>query len=266
MLLVLSAVDDETGAAHEEATGQRLPGCTVLREHRPGLSHARNRALAACDDEDVIAFLDDDSIAPPGWLPSMHEAWERAAARTACLGGPIRPRFEPPGRPSWLTDALLPVVTALDHGPEPLDLDPNVTTVYGANVSFRCGPLRAVGGFDPGLGHRGARTGFGEEDAAERALHRSGWGVRYDPAPWVEHVIAPERLRRPAFLRRRMRYGAVLGAERRRSPGLAARQLATSALGAPLAALRGDQARAMERATRVAENAGVLLGPVLARR
>ena len=69
-----------------------------------------------------------------------------------------------------------------------------------------------------------------------------------------------------AFLRRRFAYGAGLGARGGRAPARAARQLASSAVGAPLAALRGDAVLAMERATRAAENAGVLLAPVLARR
>ena len=80
------------------------------------------------------------------------------------------------------------------------------------------------------------------------------------------HVIPPERTTRPAFLRRRLRYGVGLGARGGRGPGRAGRQLASSAAGVPVAAARGDEALALDRATRVAENAGVLLAAVLARR
>jgi len=237
----------------------------VLTEPRPGLSRARNRGLVECDDDDVIAFVDDDAIVGDDWHDAMQAAWERAESRVACIGGPIRPRFEG-ARPSWLSDRLLPVLTTLDHGPEARDLDPFETTVYGANVAFRAGPLRDVGGFDPGLGHGGRPTGFGEEDEAECALYRAGYAIRYEPAPWVWHVIPAGRTTRAAFLRRRLDYGVGLGARGGRGPARAARQLASSAAGVPVAVARRDAALAMERATRVAENAGVLLAPVLARR
>jgi len=264
VVLVVSGGGEGTAAAHAGAAAEVGAEATVLREPRLGLSHARNRALAGAQDGDVLAFVDDDAMVGEGWLAAMRRAWARAPAATACIGGPIRPRFVE-RRPNWLSDALLPVVTTLDLGPEPLTLDPEVTTVFGANVAFRAGPLRDVGGFDPALGHHGGRTWFGEEDAAERALHRAGFAVRYDPGPWVWHVIDPARLRPAAFLARRARYGAGLGARGARGPQVAARQAATSAAGAPLALLRGDERLAMERATRAAENAGALVGRLTAR-
>ena len=158
-----------SGGAAPDAFG---PDVAVLHEPRPGLSRARNRALAECADDEVLAFVDDDAIAGDGWRAAMEAAWDRAEAAVACIGGPIRPCFEAE-RPAWLSDRLLPVLTTLDYGPEPRDLDPFATTVYGANVAFRAGPLRDVGGFEPGLGHGGRPTGFGEEDEAERALARA---------------------------------------------------------------------------------------------
>jgi glycosyltransferase involved in cell wall biosynthesis len=263
VLLVLSGLDDGTAAAHEAAGAASV---SVVREPRPGLSNARNRALAECADDDVVAFLDDDAIVGDGWLQAMHAAWEHAGSDVACIGGPIQPRFESGQRPAWLSDRLLPVLTTLDYGPEALDLDPSITTLYGANVSFRAGPLRDVGGFDPALGHGGRSTGFGEDDEAERALARAGYRIRYEPGPSVWHVIPAERARRAPFLRRRFDYGVGLGARNGRAPARALRQLASSAAGAPVAAAQRKSALAMERATRVAENAGVLLAPLLARR
>src|SRR5689334_10865056 len=69
-----------------------------LSEPRPGLSHARNRALAwAADaDADVLAFVDDDAIVDPGWYSALKARWDEAPADVACIGGPIRPRFATP--------------------------------------------------------------------------------------------------------------------------------------------------------------------------
>src|SRR5829696_8391800 len=70
-MLVCSALDATTLQAHARAAAAKLPGVEVLREPRPGLSHARNRALAACEDDEVIAFLDDDALAGPRWLDRL---------------------------------------------------------------------------------------------------------------------------------------------------------------------------------------------------
>ena len=206
----------------------------------------------------MLAFVDDDALVAPDWLEKLGAAWDAAPERVACIGGPIRPRFESE-RPTWLTDYLLPALTVLDRGDAPLDLDPEVATVYGANISFRVGPLRAVGGFDPEYGHSGDRVWFSEEDEAQRALAAAGHGVRYDPGPWVWHVIPDERLRPGAFLHRRFRYGATLRARGMRPPGVAARQALSSGLGAAAALMVGDRALGMERATRAAENLGALV-------
>jgi glucosyl-dolichyl phosphate glucuronosyltransferase len=264
-MLVCSGLTESQTEEHARAARRAVPGIVVLREPRPGLSHARNRALAACEDDDVLAFVDDDALIGPGWLSRLTAAWDAAGEKVACIGGPVRPRFVT-ARPRWLDDAMLPVLSMVDYGPEPLDLDPVVRTVYGANMSFRCGPLRRVGGFDPAFGHRGGRIWFSEEDEAQRALARAGWTVRYAPDAWVWHVVPPERLNRVAFLRRRFSYGATLGVRGARSPALAARQGASSAAGAPVAAVRGDERLFMERALRAAENAGVLAAPLIARR
>lgn len=257
--LVTSGLPDAVVRGHEA----HVQG-VLLREPRTGLSRARNRALAWCGEDDVLAFVDDDAVVDPGWYEALAEAWAGVADDVACIGGPIRPRFDAE-RPAWLSDPLLPMLTLLDLGPEPLELDPTVTTVYGANISFRAGPLRAVGGFDPAFGHSDGRVWFSEEDEAQRALVELGWRTRYEPGPGVRHVIPAERLAARAFLRRRFAYGATLGVRRARPARVAARQALSSALGCVPAALAADRVRLMERAVRAAENAGVLLGPLTRR-
>jgi GT2 family glycosyltransferase len=259
VMIVCSGLGDPQVEAHQRAAQAALPGALVLSEPETGLSRARNRALAECADEDVIAFLDDDALVGQGWLGRLRAAWDAADARVACIGGPIRPRFTGV-RPGWLTDALLPALTVLDYGSAPLDLDPNVRSVYGANCSFRAGPLRAIGGFDPRYGHSGTGLWFSEEDEAQRALFRAGYKVRYAPDAWVWHVIPPDRLSRRAVLERRFRYGATLGARKGRSRVTALVQTVRSSIGLAVALAKRDDNLVMERAYRAVENAGVLAG------
>jgi GT2 family glycosyltransferase len=231
-----------------------------LSEPRPGLSHARNRALAWAAEvgADALAFVDDDAVVDPGWYETLRARWDEAPGDVACIGGPIRPRFSVPP-PPWFSDGIAHVLTLLDRGASVRDLDPDVEAVYGANISFRVDPLRAVGGFDPSLGHSGSRAFFGEEDEAQRALVRLGYRVRYVPDAGVTHVIPADRLTRASFVRRRYAFGKALGARGGRSRVLAARQALASGGGAAVAGVTGRDALAMERVVRAAENLGVLV-------
>lgn len=241
-------------------------GVRVLEEPASGLSRARNRALAAVGDDVVLAFVDDDAVVHSGWYEAMTRAWAEAPADVGCVGGPIWPRWPDGAPPDWVSPAILPALTLLDLGRGELELDPGDTTVYGANISFRAGPLRAAGGFDPAFGHAGKRVFFSEEDEAQRALARAGFRTLYVPDAVVDHVIPRERLARRSFVRRRFAYGRALGVRRVRPRRVALRQLASSAAGAFAAGLTGQDALFMERAVRAAENAGVLAGSLRAAR
>jgi GT2 family glycosyltransferase len=264
LAVVTSGLGEEAVAEHREASE-----ATVLEEPRAGLSRARNRALAwaAEGDAPVLAFVDDDAVAEPGWYEALSRRWEEAPDEVACVGGPIRPRYAV-APPPWLSDGISFALTLLDRGPDVRDLDPDLEAVYGANVSFRVDALRLIGGFDPGLGHgsNGRAIFFAEEDEAQRALVRLGYRVRYVPDAAVEHVIPPERLTRESFLRRRFAFGTALGMRGGRTRQVAARQALQSGAGAIAATARGDQALAMERAVRAAENAGALYGSIRPRR
>jgi GT2 family glycosyltransferase len=246
-----------SGLDPAELEGHRAAGVPVLVEPRPGLSRARNRALAWAGEGDdaVLAFVDDDAVAAEGWFEALRRRWDEAPAEVACIGGPIRPRFAVPP-PPWFSEGIAHVLTLLDRGDSPRDLDPAVEAVYGANVSFRAGPLRRAGGFDPGLGHATGRVYFGEEDEAQRALARLGYRTRYVPDAAVWHLIPPGRLTRRSFLERRFAFGRALGARGGRGRALAARRAAATSAGALVA--RDPRVR-MERAVRAAENLGVLV-------
>jgi GT2 family glycosyltransferase len=237
----------------------------ILEEPLQGLSLARNRALAWCQAGDLLAFVDDDAVATEGWYEALERRWADAPPEVSCIGGPIRPRwpYEPP---DWVSPPILPALTLLDLGDQPRDLDPGVTNVYGANISFRVDALREAGGFNPDFGHSGQRVFFSEEDEAQRALARLGYRTRYVPDAAVWHVIPGSRLTRGSFLRRRFAYGRSLGVRHARTNGLALRQVLSSGAGVVVAAAQRRDALLMERAVRVAENLGVLYGSTSPRR
>lgn len=256
ILVVTSGLTADEVAAHRAAA----PG-PVEAEPQQGLSLARNRALAWTEAKGAgaIAYVDDDAIVDAGWWRALCERWAGADEGIAVIGGPIRPQWDVKP-PAWVSRPILPTLTLLDLGDEECELDPEVTTVFGANVSFAVGPLREVGGFDPAFGHSGRRIFFSEEDQAQRALAARGYRILYAPELGVHHVIPVGRLTRRSFVKRRFAYGRALGARRGRGAGRSLRQIATSGPGALAALARRDQKLFMERAVRTAENAGVLAG------
>jgi hypothetical protein len=233
----------------------------VEAEPAAGLSLARNRALAWAERQGAgtIAYVDDDAIVDQGWWEALSRRWAEAGELVAVIGGPIRPKWSVTP-PSWLSRPILPTLTLLQLGDDELLLDPEVTTVFGANISFAVEPLRAIGGFDPAYGHSGRRIYFSEEDQAQRALAARGHQVLYAPELGVHHVIPAERLTRRSFVRRRFAYGRALGARGGRGALGAVRQLATSGPGALVALVQRKPKLFMERAVRASENAGVLVG------
>lgn len=60
-----------------------------VHEARPGVAHARNAAMAAAGG-DLIAFLDDDEEAPPGWLAALIAVLDEFSADA--VFGPVRAR------------------------------------------------------------------------------------------------------------------------------------------------------------------------------
>jgi peptidoglycan/xylan/chitin deacetylase (PgdA/CDA1 family) len=244
-----------------EREGVRRPAIHRIGPHGPAM--ARNRALAACDAE-VLAFVEDDVVVDAGWLEALATAWSAGGDALGCVGGPLRAGF-PNGRPGWLSDDLLDAFATLDLGVEPIAVDAHERTFHGGNVSFRTSALRAVGGFWPARGHSDGRDWFSEEHEAQRELARAGWRAAYVPEAAAVRIVGRDASRR-LVLRRRLRYGARMGAlVRERRWGYAPRrQLVTSAVGVPVALARRRERLAMDRAARVAESAGALLGPWLA--
>ena len=170
----------------------------VVREPVAGLSRARNTGLAAATG-DVVLFLDDDALAPRGWV-AAHLAVYRRSPGTTAVGGPVVLTW-PEGRPRWLTPGLEHWYSALDHGDEPGPFPPPHGP-YGTNMSLLRSAVLAAGGFTERLGRRGRSLLSGEEAELWQRLWASGASIVYDPATLVLHRVASARSSRRWLLRR----------------------------------------------------------------
>lgn len=180
-------------------------GIVSLRESRLGVAYARNAGWRAAGGE-IVVFFDDDCLAPRDWLRQLTHAMDRAPASVGCVGGPVRAVWPRP-RPTWLSDALLSYLGMQDLGGVARGIAPG-EWLCSNNLAVRRTALESVGGFPEDLGRRGARLVDGAETETERRLMRAGLECRYDPVPWVEHRVEPERLRWRWFLRRAFWGGA----------------------------------------------------------
>ncbi len=169
----------------------------IVREPTPGLSRARNAAVAHTTG-DTLALLDDDAVAAPGWVAAMAEDLERTGAW--CLGGRVLPRW-PGDEPTWLHPQLRYLLSIVDLGDKVRSLRGPLFPC-GTNLAIRRFAFDRVGLFRPALGRHPGSLLSGEEIDLFRRVLRAGGTVAYTPHAVVHHIIPASRLT-PAFLRRR---------------------------------------------------------------
>ena len=242
------------------------PALRAVQEPTPGLSHARNRALAETT-ADWVVYLDDDAFVRPGWRDALLGAVARPGVRL--VGGPIEPRF-PAAPPAWFD----PDQSRRTFGPEGPLPDPAARRGFsGGNLAVERRSLAAVGGFDPGLGMVAGALGLGEEtEMAGRLFDRFGNATWHAPAMAVEHLEpvekqTPRYVARRAFVNGRQSWRYHAGGRGRRagvSVLKAGKQLLTGLALAPVSLVRR---RAGHRALRaLATGAGALAGALDAAR
>jgi GT2 family glycosyltransferase len=166
----------------------RLPGrVRVIPTAGPqGLAASWNTG-AGSSTAAVIAFLDDDAVAEPGWLAALVRPFEDPAV--LATGGVAEPVWTGT-RPRWLGDEWLWVVGCTYAGMARVGA---VRNVFGCNMAFRADVLSELGGFRLGMGRLGhLPLGGGETELCIRARQR--WPGR--PLLAVEDAVVQHHVTR----------------------------------------------------------------------
>jgi hypothetical protein len=187
LAVTLDSIVPQARAAAAEviviSDGADVPTQTLARRHgvklltlpEPrGANAARNAGVAAARAA-LIVFVDDDVLAPAGWLAALLAGVATARPEIDVFGGPIRPLLEG-GGPRACGREPAPI-TALDLG----EHDRDATFVWSANMAIRARALQRTGPFDETL------WGRGEEEDWLRRHAAAGGRVRYLAAAGLHH-------------------------------------------------------------------------------
>lgn len=212
--------------AVESVTGQLRPGdeCLIVIDHNEellartdaaftgrhdvrvlantgsrGLSGARNTAVAH-SRRDILAFLDDDAVAGPGWLARMRRALEDPDV--IGVGTAVLPRWPNGQRPPWFPSEFDWVVGCSYVGLPTVSAE--VRNTIGAGMAFRREAFELAGGFSTMVGRVGTiPTGCEETELCIRVRRaRPSARILYLPDVAVMHRVTLDRLRPSYFLRR----------------------------------------------------------------
>lgn len=225
--------------AHVVTRYQERMNLRYLREPTPGLSRARNLALEHAAGP-IVAFLDDDARATPGWLAALLDAFENDGVVAA--GGPVVISW-PARSPRWVSPAIERWFSGLHLGPAARALSDG-EEVFGCNLAVRRDIARGVGGFAVHLGRVGRRLRSGEDRQFLDLVRQAGDDVLYVPDAVVVHEVLPERLHLTWPLRRAYEQGRSDAQRTRRDASAGVlRSDARSAATKALRGLRGETRR-----------------------
>lgn len=209
VLVVDDGSTDETAAVYD-AWHQMWPAvrARLVWQEATGLSAARNLGLKQ-SDAPLVAYIDDDAMASPGWLTGLIEGFARFGEAAGAVGGPVSVRWTA-NRPRWWRSELDEVFNRFDAGAE-VCLVRFPRLPYGCNFAVRRDTAMQLGGFRTDLGRQKGQLLGGEETELLLRMGRSGIGVGYWPGARVEHMALPQRANRRYVLRRAWMHGRSLG-------------------------------------------------------
>ncbi|WP_214323145.1 glycosyltransferase family 2 protein [Nonomuraea sediminis] len=214
----------------------------VENTHEQGLSGGKNTGADVATG-DIVAYLDDDAVADPGWLEALEEGFQDPDV--VGVGGRTDPLWASKRRPRWFPYEFDWTVGCTYRGmPE---VKAPIRNVMGGNAAFRREVVAEVGGFHSGIGRsvQGRKSrplGCEETEFCIRLSQRKPGAVMlFQPSAVIGHKVSRQRERFAYFRSRCYAEGlskALVTREVGSQDGLASER-AHAMKTLPLGALRG---------------------------
>ena len=210
-------VDNASSPAVPEAVlgplRNRGISCRLVQESRPGIFHARNRAMRE-SQQPLILWIDDDTEFPPDHVTKCLTI-ARQHPEIGCFGGKLLLsldcRF-----PAW-TVSLHPWLAIIDRGDEPITKKtdqwgfwepPTAGAVVRREVIARYLEFVDTLPAKYSIGQVGDKNLMrGEDSLLMRMADRAGFACSYQPVLWGIHHLAPRRFSLGYLLRLLFGYG-----------------------------------------------------------
>ncbi|HUF31547.1 MAG TPA: glycosyltransferase [Gemmatimonadaceae bacterium] len=181
----LLVIDNASGGDGTRLVVDRHPGVRYVREDRPGLDIARNRALREARGE-IVAFCDDDAVPDPHWLGALLGGFD--GPRTLCVTGLTLPL-----ELETAAQECFERTNAFSRGLDRRRFDGAAHDPFlvgrigaGVNMALRKSVLDLIGPFDEALDAGTATKSGGDHDMFTRIL-LAGYCIVYEPGAISHH-------------------------------------------------------------------------------
>lgn len=188
-------IDNNPTTSRTREVVARFPHVRYVREDRPGLDAARNRALKEATAP-VVAFSDDDAAPEPAWLEHLLSAFDDPLVM--CATGLTLPLELETAAQEWF-EQFTPFGRGFNRRvfdgihDDPLSV---AGAGAGANMALRRSVLDRVGAFDEALDAGTVTRSGGDHEMFGRVL-AGGYRIVYEPraVSWHRHRRTWEELR-----------------------------------------------------------------------
>lgn len=204
----LIVVDSFSSESHASRIAEHVGAggfARLIRLDQPGLSAARNAAVAAAAG-DWIAFLDDDAVPFDDYCEKLLAAVSRAPDDIGVIGGRLVGKWPGASKPpqvGWRWSIFLSLV----EDKEDIE-DAAAKSMFGANIIYRRSALPGARPFNEALGRNGQSLLSGEELDLHWRLKKSGMRTSYAGSIGAFHKVSAERLTLE-WIRKRAYWGGV---------------------------------------------------------